>query len=118
MSVDISARINAIIDSQGVSVTYKRVTGVSFNSTTLANTPTYSNSTIFAHVRKYNANEVAGIIRQGDREVRIAASEITFTPEEQDIITIGSKDYKVMAVDTRTAYGSAVLHILMVRGGV
>ena len=117
MTLNIPERINAVLQDHGETVTYRRVTGVAFNETTLANAPTYTNTTINAHVRKYNAKEIAGLVRDGDREVRIAADAVGFTPDENDIILIGGDTYKVVSLDRRTAFGEDALYILTVRGG-
>lgn len=117
MTLDINARVKTIIDAQGETVTYKQQTAAAFNSTTLANAITYTSHTIKAHFRKYNAKEITGLVREGDREVRIAADAISFVPEANDVVEVSGDVFKVVAVDNRVAYGSDSLYILTVRGG-
>jgi len=117
MTLSIPARINAILASQGEPTTYRRVTGVAFSETTLANSPTYTEYAVAAHARKYSAKEISGLIRDGDREMRIASDAISFIPEENDIVLLGGDTYKVVSVDRRTANGEDALYILTIRGG-
>lgn len=117
MTRNIPEHVATILEAQGETVTYRRLSSVSFNETTLANTPTYTNSTIKAHARRYTAKEISGLVRDGDREVRIAADAVSFVPDENDIVLLGGDTYKVVSVDRRTAFGEDALYILTVRGG-
>jgi hypothetical protein len=117
MTLDIASRVQATIEQQGSTVTYKRQTSASFNSTTMANTVTTTSYTISAHFRRFTLKEISGLVREGDREVRISANAITFTPQNNDIIEVDGDIFKVVSVDTRVSYGTAALHILVVRGG-
>jgi hypothetical protein len=64
--------------------------------------------TIKAGGRQYCAREIAGLVQQGDREVRIAAADLSFTPRPND---------QVVSVNTRTPFSEAAIHIVQVRGG-
>jgi hypothetical protein len=42
-------------------------------------------------VRQYRAREITGLVQQGDREVRIAAADLSFTPKSNDQVVDGSQ---------------------------
>lgn len=116
--MSIAARVSGLSNSVGQTAVYKRKTAEgSFSTTTLQKTPSYTNYTIKICVRKYTVREIsAGLVDAGDREVRIAAADLSFTPSRGDIIVISSKNYRVISVDTRTAKNENALHIVQVGG--
>lgn len=116
--MSIASRVSGLVNVVGETATYKRKTAEgSLNTTTLQKTPTYTNYTIKISARKYTLREIsAGLVDAGDREIRIASSDISFTPSRGDIVVIASKNYKVISVDTRTAKNENALHILRVGG--
>jgi hypothetical protein len=46
--------------------------------------PSVQSYTIKVGVQQYRAWEIAGLIQQGDREVRIAAADLSFSPNPSD----------------------------------
>jgi hypothetical protein len=75
-----AARVQALIGVAGETITYKRVTHGAHSTATLQSAPSVQSYTIKAGVRQYRAREIAGLVQQGDREVRIAAADLSFTP--------------------------------------
>jgi hypothetical protein len=112
-----AARVQALIDRAGGTITYKRVTPGAYSTATLQSTPSVQSFTIKASVRQYRAREIAGLIQQGNREVRIAAADLGFTPKQNDQVVIGGKTYEVVSVNMRSPFDEAAIHILQVRGG-
>jgi hypothetical protein len=112
-----AARVQALIGVAGETITYKRVTHGSYSMATLQSTPSVQSYTIKASVWQYRAREITGLVQQGDREVRIAAVDLTFTPRPNDQVVIGGKTYQVVSVNTRSPFSEAAIHILQVRGG-
>jgi hypothetical protein len=112
-----AARVQALIGVAGETIIYKRVTHGAYSMATLQSTPTVQSYTIKAGVRHYRAREIAGLVQQGDREVRIAAADLSFTPRPNDQVVIGGKTYQVVSVNTRSPFSEAAIHILQVRGG-
>jgi hypothetical protein len=110
-------RVQALIGVAGETVTYKRVTHGIFSTATLQSTPSVQSYTIKAGVRQYRAREIQGLVQQGDREVRIAAADLSFTPRPNDQVAIGGKTYQVVSVNTRSPFSEATVHIVQVRGG-
>jgi hypothetical protein len=112
-----AARVQALIGVAGETITYKRVTHGSYSTATLQSAPTLQSYTIKASVREYRAREIAGLVQQGDREVRIAAADLSFSPKPNDQVVIGGKTYQVVSVNTRSPFSEAAIHIVQVRGG-
>jgi hypothetical protein len=112
-----AARVQALISATGETITYKRVTHGSFSAATLQSTPSVQSYTIKAGVRQYRAREIAGLVQQGDREARIAAADLSFSPKPNDQVVIGGKTYQVVSVNTRNPFDAAAIHIVQVRGG-
>jgi hypothetical protein len=112
-----AARVQTLIGVAGETITYKRVTHGSFNTATLQSTPSVQSYTIKAGVRQYRAMEFTGLVQQGDREVRIAAADLIFTPRPNDQVVIGDKTYEVVSVNTRSPCSEAAIPIVQVRGG-
>jgi hypothetical protein len=112
-----AVRVQALIGVAGETITYKRVTHGSYSTVTLQSTPSVQSYTIKAGVRQYRAREIGGLVQQGDREVRIAASDLSFTPRPNDQVVIGGKTFQVVSVNTRSPFSEAAVHIVQVRGG-
>jgi hypothetical protein len=112
-----AARVQALINVAGETITYKRITHGSYSTATLQSTPSVQSYTIKAGVRDYRAREIAGLVQQGDREVRIAAADLSFMPKSNDQVVIGGKTYQVVSVNTRSPFNEAAIHILQDRGG-
>jgi hypothetical protein len=77
----------------------------------------FGSYTIKASVRQYRAREIAGLVQQCHREVRIAAADLSFTPRLNDQVVIGGKTYQVVSVNTRNPFSEAAIYIVQVRGG-
>ena len=111
----IAARVQALIAVAGETITCKRVARGSYSTAALQRTPSVQSYTIKAGVRQYRAREIAGLVQQGDREVRIAAADLRCTPGPNDQVVIGGKMYQVVSVNTRSPFGEAAIHIVQVR---
>jgi hypothetical protein len=79
--------------------------------------PSVHSYTIKAGVQQYRAWEIAGLIQQGDREARIAAADLSFSPKWSDQVVIGGKTYQGVSVNTCSPFSEAAIHIVQVRGG-
>src|SRR5918996_555484 len=112
-----AARVQALIDVAGETITYKRGTHDAYSTATLQSTPSVQSHTIKAGVWEYRAREIGGLVQQGDREVRIAAADLSFSPKPNDQVVIGGKTFQVMSVNTRSPFSEAAIHIIQVRGG-
>ena len=113
----IAARVQALISVAGETITYKRITHGASSTATLQSTPSVQSYTIKAGVREFRAREIAGLVQQGDREVRIAAADLSFTPRPNDQVVTGRKTFQVVSVNTRGPFNEAAIHIAQVRGG-
>jgi hypothetical protein len=106
-----------LIGVAGETITYKRVTHGSYSTATLQSASAVQSYTIKSGVRQYRAGEIAGLVQQGDREVRIAAADLSFTSRPNDQVVIGGKTYQVVSVNTRSPFDGDAIHTVQVRGG-
>lgn len=109
-------RIEQILQEQGQTVTYRRVTGITRNETTLQNTQTTTDYTVKAHFRNFTDRELSGLVQENDRQVRIAKNSLSFTPASDDKIIVSGETYNIVNVDARTADGELAMYIMKVRG--
>ena len=79
-----AVRVQSLIGVVGETITYTRVTHGSYSTATRQRTPSVQSSPIKAGMRQYRAREIAGLVQQGDRDVRIAAADLSFTPRPND----------------------------------
>lgn len=112
----VTERVRAIINEQGREVTYKTKVSTSRNSTTLKKTVTLTSTTIRASIRNYKSNELSALVQEGDRELKIAADEITFIPEANDKITVDGLDFNVVAVNIIKNRNVDAIYVLRIRG--
>jgi hypothetical protein len=103
-----AARVRVQIGVAGETIPYKRVMHGSFSTAMLQSSPSVQSYTIKAGVLEYRAREIAGLVQQGDREVRSAAADLSFAPRPND---------QVVSVNTRSPFSEAAIHIVQVRGG-
>ena len=113
-----ASQVQSLINRIGQNITYQRVTPGNFNQSTLQmGSENVTEALVKASVRQYRAKEIQGLIQQGDREVRIAAVDLSFTPSIKDCMVIGDKTFQVIGVNTRAPQGEDAVHIIQVRGG-
>jgi hypothetical protein len=110
-------RVQALIGKAGETITSTRVTHGSYGTATRQSPPSVQSDTMKASVRQYRAREIAGLVQQGDREVRIAAADLSFTPQPNDQVVIGGQTYQIVSVNTRRPCNEAAIHLVQVRGG-
>jgi hypothetical protein len=86
-----AARVQALIGVAGETITYKRVTHGSYSTATLQSSPSVQSYAIKAGVWQYRAREIVGLVQQGDREMRIAAADLSLTPRPNDQVVIAAR---------------------------
>jgi len=110
-------RYSSIINEQGTTITYRQSNEEPFNAVSQTRELTYTDFVIKGHFRKFSQKEITGLVKDGDRQLRIAASALTFTPKTNDMIEItGGEKFNIVTVDTRTTNGVDTMHICIARG--
>jgi hypothetical protein len=110
-------RGQSVIGGAGKAVSYKRVTHGAYSTATLQSAPPVQSYTLKAGVWQYRAREIAGLIQQGDREMLIAAADLSFTSQRNDQVVIGGKAFQVVSVSTCSPFGGAAIHIVRIKSG-
>lgn len=112
-----ASRVSSVINKIGETVVVRRIVSSSaINTSTMQKTNTTADTTVKASVRMYKPNELSGLIQQGDREVRIASSDLSNEPAPNDKIIINNKQFNVVSVNTRRPSDVATIYICQVRG--
>lgn len=108
-------RVGVLTAKGGFAMTYKRHTGRT-KVDALTYTNTYADKAFTGSVRTYSPKEVVGQVQQGDRELRIAANALPYTPTVKDRVVIDTKVYDILSVNPLAAKGEIALHVLQIRG--
>ena len=76
------------------------------------------NASCLGWVRRYQPEELAGTIMQGDVEVIVLASDITTPPKNEDMVIVRSRNLTIRGVDdnTRRIQGVLIAYSLHCRG--
>lgn len=116
MIANMPQRVAALVNQVGQTITYKRVTGQSFNTSTGINTPTYETVSVKASIRDYQPRDIMQNVRVGDRRATIAGHSLGFTPAKDDVVLVNGKEFAVIAVEQRNVTDDAALFVLQIRG--
>lgn len=109
-----ASRVQAIINTIGTLVTLRTVTST-FNTSTLENVNTNTDTTITASIRHYSPKEISGLVQSGDREARIAAASVTAAPTPYDKIIISGKIFNIISVNIRSPKNVDAIYIVQIR---
>lgn len=112
----VSGRVLEVINEQGQDVTVTTYGTNTYTVATGVNARTGTSVTVRAFVRNYAGAELAGLIKQGDKEVIIPADALATAPALEDKVTIGSVTYNIEGVDLRVVRNAPALYLLQVRG--
>ena len=114
--MSIAEKVKGALGAQGRPVTLRRFTE-SYNPTTGENVRTPTNYDTVAVIKDIALRNIVGLLKQGDKEVRIAATALIVEPiAKDDKLVVGGKEYEI--IDVRVTYfqTSAVLYTLTIRG--
>lgn len=125
MSLDTPLRkvAQTVLKRFGTDVTFRRVTGAAYNTSTGTMTPTTADTTVKARIDEYTdrelgfsvATQTAPPVRAGDRKVTVAAADLSYTPTVDDRVVIATLVYDIIRVQPQLATDLAAIHIVQVR---
>ena len=99
---DFAASASAMIARVGVNILWEKSIGASYDpatgKTSGANVVNYA---LKGHVRGYRPHEIAGLLQYGDKELRLASSDVAFEVMEGDRVQIDGGYYQVASIDKR-----------------
>lgn len=97
-------------------------TDVTFRKTTESRTPgsldvnkVFADEVVKAHVRVARDTELSGLSQSVQREVRVAAKAISFSPELGDKVVINGEEFNIIVSDFREHQGEEAFYIVKVR---
>ena len=105
----------SLMSAFGTSVTITRVTPAKYNVGSGTQAETTTTTTLNAVVDSYSAAELRDGIRHTDRKLLVAASDVTFLPDVDDRVTIGSDTYRIMSVNVVQGTDQAVVYEVQIR---
>jgi hypothetical protein len=110
---DLAAVATRLLTDKGQQVTFSRETSTGFDPEAGINTTTTSTITGYGAAFDYNSSEIDGtIVVKGDIRFLFEAGS---APQQDDVVTIDSIIYRVMAVKTTSPAGTAVLYECQLR---
>lgn len=99
----------------GGTVTIRRVTPSSYNTTTGAITETTADTSVRGVLEDVNLREVNELIQAGDKRLTIAAADVTNAPTTTDRVLIGGISHQVIRVQTIEQDNTAITYELILR---
>lgn len=99
----------------GGTVTIRRVTPSSYNTTTGAITETTADANVRGVMEDVNLREVNELIQAGDKRLTIAAADVTNAPTTTDRVLIGGVSHQVIRVQTIEQDSTAITYELILR---
>jgi len=109
-----------LISKRGKTVTYSDASDSAYDPATGTQTVTRTPYTIKARVQDYTFRNAgsgfeAGLIREGDKEIMIAASGLAFLPQSGDRVTVDGVTFTALNIKVIYAVDSITLFIIHAR---
>ena len=99
----------------GTSITYKKVSTGSYNSTSGISREVISDTTLKGVFEDVNLREVSGLVQAEDRKCTISAAALTFTPTTADRIVASNVAYQIVRVKMVEQAGTKISYELYLR---
>ena len=99
----------------GTSVTYRKVSAGSYNSTSGEIRASSSDTTVKAVFEDVNLREVNDLVQADDRKCTIPADSLTFTPSTADQVVINSVTHQIIRVKIIDQAGVNISYELYLR---
>lgn len=117
MSLDTPLRkvAQTVLKQFGTSVTFRRVTGTAYNTTTRTMTPTTADTVVKGRLDEYKDRELSDTIHAGDRKLTVAAADLAYTPSVDDKVVIATVMYDIVRVEPQLATDLAAIHVVQLR---
>lgn len=109
-------KVQRIINKQGQDIVYRRNTSPSRVPGTDNIPSSFTETNIKGSVRQYKASEMAANLQLASREIRVAAKDLGFLPNQKDQIVTEGITYQVVSVNQRSPRGIPAVVIISVRG--
>lgn len=105
-----------LIDDMGRAATLRRVTEGSYNPATGASANTTADHAVMVLLLNYkDYQRQDGLIQAGDRKAVIKAKDLAVVPDIQDILVVGSDQFRIINVGQVEQSGQDVIYICQVR---
>jgi hypothetical protein len=99
----------------GGSLTYRQVSGGTYNATTGAITETTADYTVRGVLEDVNKREVNELIQASDKRLILAAADLAVTPNTADRVVISTVSHQIIRVQTIEQDNTAITYELILR---
>jgi predicted transcriptional regulator of viral defense system len=115
LDAPLRAVAKSLIGEFGTAGTITRVTPGRYNIQAGTQAETTANTTVSGVVSAFKHYELGAEIRATDRKYLVAASDVTFVPDVDDRVTIGSDTYRIVRTREVQATDQAAVYELALR---
>jgi hypothetical protein len=99
----------------GGALTYRRVSGGTYNASTGAITETTTDYNLRGVLQDVKAREVNELIQAGDKRLYIAATDLAVTPNTADRVIIAAVSHQIINVQTIEQDNQSITYELVLR---
>ena len=103
------------LNKLGGSVTVRKVTAGSYNTTTGVISETTADTTLKGILEKVTRSQVNDLIEQQDKILTISANDLDYIPTTKDRVVISSVEFKIIAVTTNEQNNTPISFELILR---
>lgn len=104
-----------ILETFGTSITFTRTTQGDYSITSGSRAETLATTSTYGRLDDYRAYELRDGIRATDQKLTVPAKDLSFTPNVDDRVTVGSDEYGVIDVGRELATDQAVIYVCQIR---
>ena len=104
-----------LLQTFGTAVTFTRVTPGTYSITAGSKAETTATTSTYGRLDNYRAFELSDNVRVTDQKLTIPAIDLSFTPNQDDRVTIGSDEYEVVDVGREIATDQAAIFVCQIR---
>lgn len=104
-----------VVSKFGGTVTFRRITDGSYNTTTGAISQTPSITYIKGVLEDVTNREVSDLIKIFDKKLTIAASDLTFEPTVSDQVEVSSRIFQIIQINKVEQNNTAIIYELILR---
>lgn len=104
-----------ILQTFGTAVTFTRVTPGDYSITSGSGAETTATTSTYGRLDNYRAFELNNGVRATDQKLTIPAIDLSFTPNQDDRVTIGTDEYELVDVGREIATDQAAIFVCQIR---
>jgi len=104
-----------VVSKFGGTVTFRRITDTSYNTTTGSISQTPSITYIKGVLEDVTNREVSDLIKTFDKKLTISASDLDFEPTVSDQVEVSSRIFQIIQINKVEQNNTAIIYELILR---